>query len=459
MRTHLITIFIHAALICSGFNISRPLQIALDNLKNRDVRLAVQQIRNAAATNDLLAQYYLAQCYEYGIGMPIDKTQAFAMYRRAAERGLPEAMADLSRVYSYGIGVESNSDKAEVWRQRFIVKNNGEPVPSFISLYNETLLATNTSSSDDSSGDNTTYKSDVTVVSIENKSEIREPVSGDNTFKVNSNTRNIITTPNNIPKSDIDIDLPKAKFANELLFAFIFANEEYQDVASVPNAINDGESVAKYCNITLGIPLTNIHLVKNATLNNIRREVNHMRQIAAAYKNEASFIIYYAGHGIPDEDTRSAYLFPTDGYPGDLSTCYSLKELYENVGKLNVKRNFIIFDACFSGSNRNNEMITSSRGVVIAPKPNKPSGNTIVIASSQGNETSHSYEEMQHGLFTYYLLKKIKESKGETTLGSLVDFVAENVSKKSIVINGKPQNPNVNLSSEIDKDWRSWKLK
>lgn len=463
MRIIIINIFLQAAIICAAVNITGPIQTALNNLKNGEIELAIQQIKHQAATNDLIAQYYLAQCHEYGIGMPIDKNQAFAMYRRAAERGLPEAMADLSRCYYDGVGVYPNPDKSNIWNQRYRNRNTGENIPSLISYYNETLLPLNDNAKN-------SHETDLgSSINPNNSNKTKDSIPNQN--KVTSSpkqceaserkhTAEVVPIPNKEKhKSDIDINLPFTKISNESVFAIIFANENYQDVASVPNAINDGESMAKYCNVTLGIPHTNIHLVKNATLNNIRRELNLMKQIAAAYKNEASFIIYYAGHGIPDEDTHNAFLFPVDGFPGDMTTCFSLNELYESLGKMDVKRNIVIFDACFSGASRNTEMLVSARGIVIAPKENKPSGKTFVLASSQGNETSYSYDDMQHGLFTYYLLKKIKESKGDVTLGSLVDYIKENVSKKSIVINGKSQNPCVSISPDIAKEWRTWTLR
>lgn len=227
----------------------------------------------------------------------------------------------------------------------------------------------------------------------------------------------------------------------------------------MPNAINDGESMAKYCEIAFGLPPENIHLVKNATLNNMRREINLMKQIAEAYDNEATFLIYYAGHGIPDEKTQNAYLLPVDGFISDMTTCYSLKDLYDNVGSLPTKRNIIILDACFSGANRTDDMIASARGVAIKPKAARPSGNTIVMSSSQGAETSYSYNAEKHGLFTFYLLKKIKDSGANVTLQALYDYVKDNVSKKSIVINNKSQTPSISYSPEIADQWQQWSLK
>ena len=62
-------------------------------------------------------------------------------------------------------------------------------------------------------------------------------------------------------------------------------------------------------------------------------------------------------------------------------------------------------------------------------------------------------------MFTYYLLKKIKETSGNVTYKELGDYVTDNVRKQSIVVNGKSQTPVVVPSATVGGIWESWKLK
>ena len=71
----------------------------------------------------------------------------------------------------------------------------------------------------------------------------------------------------------------------------------------------------------------------------------------------------------------------------------------------------MFLDACFSGGGRDQGLL-AARGVKIKPKEESFLGNMVVFASSSGEEKSLPYEEKQHGLFTYFLLKKLKETKG-----------------------------------------------
>ena len=193
----------------------------------------------------------------------------------------------------------------------------------------------------------------------------------------------------------------------------------------------------------------------NATLNNIIGELDWLSQVCNAYKGKASVIFYYAGHGIPDEVSGSAYLLPTDGNSRLLRTCFSINELFEDLGKLPAMKVIVLMDACFSGAMRNGDMLASARGVAIKAKPSAPKGNMIVLSAAQGNETAYKYDEAKHGLFTYFLLKKLKESIGNVTMGELIHYIQDQVSRHSIVENGKIQTPSVQTSDNIRGNWES----
>jgi len=261
-------------------------------------------------------------------------------------------------------------------------------------------------------------------------------------------------------KSDVDTNIPIIqKGTSENTFVVIIANENYQEVSKVPYTINDGEIFAEYCKKTLGIPETNISLVKDATANNMKREIRWLTQILEQFKGEAQAIVYYAGHGIPNENTKDSYLLPVDGYGDDPTTGYSLNELYKTLNSVPSKSTIVFLDACFSGAQRDGGMLASARGVAIKAKPTAPLGNMVVFSAAQGDETAYPYKEHNHGLFTYYLLKKLQESEGNITLGELSDYITDQVGKKSIIVNRKSQTPTVSVSSSLKGNWKELKLK
>lgn len=270
----------------------------------------------------------------------------------------------------------------------------------------------------------------------------------------------IETTSVNVGKSDIDIDIPTAKKSNDNLFAVIISNENYRRESKVQFANNDGETFRNYCLRTLGCPAKNVHYVADATYNDMKAEVDWMKTVANAYAGKVKVLFYYAGHGVPDEASKSAYLLPVDGYGSNVSTGYSLDNLYAMLGSLPAEQVTVFLDACFSGSQRDGStMASSARGVAIKAKNSVPKGNMVVVTAASGSETAYPYKEKGHGLFTYFLLKKLKETKGNVNYGDLVDYVHDEVAKKSIVENNKSQTPSCTPSTEVGEQWRKWNFK
>ena len=259
--------------------------------------------------------------------------------------------------------------------------------------------------------------------------------------------------------SDVDKNIPQTTIVNDKTFVVIIANEDYQSVAKVPFALNDGEVFSQYCHKTLGIPQNHIKLVKNATLNNIKHEINWLTNVINAYKGEAKVVFYYAGHGIPDESNRTSYLLPVDGNGSDVTTGYKLDNLYETLGKMPTKSVTVLLDACFSGAKREGDMLASARGIAIKAKQGQPVGNMVVMSASQGDETAYPYKEKQHGMFTYFLLKKLQETHGDVNMSDLSNYITTQVSQKSIVENGKSQTPILVPSASVGTIWQQWSLK
>ncbi len=438
---------------------------ALEYINAGYIQYGVEELKKMSALNSLEAQYFLGICYENGIVVQQSNVDAFRLIRKSAERGLPDAMYRMSLYYHNGFAVAVNENSSAEWLRRFQAKGGKMLLPDISAIiyegtkHPENYALTPTTSSGE--GGN--------MLAMQNNGNI----NSNNTIGSNNQTINNITIvqaqnqpivqsgtspqPKNL-KSDVDQNIPTVTQKSENTFALIIANENYQDVAKVPNAVNDGEVFSEYCKKTLGLPASNVILIKDATFNNIKREINKLSQIANAYNGAAKIIFYYAGHGIPNEATKDAFLLPVDGYGTDTSTGYSLKELYATLSKLPVQQVVVLLDACFSGSQRGDGMLASARGVAIKAKANKVAGKMVVLSAAQGDETAYPYNENNHGMFTYYLLKKLKESNGNCTLGDLSDYITDNVKKRSIVVNGKIQTPSVNPSDEFP-NWRNCQIK
>lgn len=453
-----VTTFFLCSLSSTALDLDKGTSAALNHIRQGYVQYGFEELKKAANTNAIAAQYYVAICYEQGIGIEQNEVEAFKMFRKAAERGLPDAMKHIASYYEKGIVVTQDESRAREWLVRFNQKGGELLLPDIIAAYNEGCknsenYALNPNDTNSHTG-NLAQQRQRTSTPIKSTpaytQQSQKQKSGTNVFPSR--------TVSSKSKSDVDTDIPLGYQKREKTFALIIANENYQEEENVPNAINDGFVFAEYCHKTLGIPENNIKFIKDATLNGIKRQISWLSQVMDAYQGEACVIFYYAGHGVPDESSRASYLLPVDGYGTDVSTGYSLEKVYKELTAKPAKSVVVFLDACFSGTKRDGSMLASSRGVAIKAKQSNPTGNMVVLSAAQGDETAYPYNEKGHGMFTYFLLKKLQDTKGNITFGELANYVTSEVKKQSIVVNGKMQTPTVSPSGNVG-DWMSWTFK
>lgn len=283
--------------------------------------------------------------------------------------------------------------------------------------------------------------------------------SSSSNFNAPKGKQTISSSALNIGTSDVDVAIPRALTEQPDTYALIIANELYSNEKNVEFAFNDGQIFREYCIRALGIPEKNVQFRANATLNDMRFDINWLKQMANVNNGNAKFIVYYAGHGMPDDGMKDSYLLPVDGYSSDANSGYKLSEFYATLSNLPAENVTVYLDACFSGSQRNGEVMSSVRGVAITPYVTKPKGNLMVFAATSGKETAQPYAEKKHGLFTYFLLKKLKEHQGELYFGELEKYVSAQVQKVALTNPGrKSQTPNV-TASEAMSNWEQIRIR
>ena len=387
---------------------------------------AIKWYRKSAEQGHYLGQYHLGNCYYNGQGVAKDYNEAAILFRKAADQGYSNAMNDLGFCYANGYGVPQDLQIAKAWYQKALNADS-----------NNTLARDN-------------------LAKLETKSA-GQPSSATNV------TPNV--TPNVVPVveqailSPVDKDIPKTKKVNENTYAVIIGNEQYKYEANVPYAENDARVFREYVQKTLGVPEKHIKFALNVGLNDLGDAIDWLKQAMDVCDGNGKIIFYYAGHGIPNEEDKSAILLPIDGRGSRPRSGFPLKWLYKILGNMSAQQTLVFLDACFSGAKREGGMMNEARGVTIKAKPADPEGNLVVFSAAQGDETAYPYKANQHGMFTYYLLKKIQEKKGNVTLGELSDDVIRDVKRHSFEENNKKQTPTVTPSPAIKDKWRDMKLK
>ena len=263
----------------------------------------------------------------------------------------------------------------------------------------------------------------------------------------------------NVGESTVDVNIPKTKEKNGNTYALIIANEKYtkEGVSQVPFAENDGKSFKKYCESVLGVPEENIYSYFNATYSDMIEAIENIKNLEQAVK-DVKLLVYYSGHGQPDPSTKEAYLLPVDASARSMYISIKLSKFKQELLAHNPASVTLFLDACFSGANRDGQIMDKeARGVIIKPREETPSTKMVVFAACSGDETAYPYRNQKHGLFTYFLLKKLQEDKGKTTYKQLAKYIQENVKRESYQQHKKIQNPDIQCALPVT-EWGNWRL-
>lgn len=264
---------------------------------------------------------------------------------------------------------------------------------------------------------------------------------------------------------DVDINIPNNPTKYPYRFALIIGNEDYssfqRDLNSEVNvefAERDARIFKEYAVNVFGVPEDNIIFMINARSIEMDRAISKINLLSKNTQGKAELIFYYAGHGFPDEITKEPYIIPVDVSAKDLKYAFKLSEIYKELTEFPNQRVTVFLDACFSGGARNQGLLTA-RGVKVKPKDNMLTGNIVVYTATSEDQSALPYQDKKHGLFTYFLLKKLKESQGNITYKELSDYLKEQVSVKSILVNEKEQQSQTYNSPVIQNSWGDWHVK
>ena len=197
--------------------------------------------------------------------------------------------------------------------------------------------------------------------------------------------------------------------------------------------------------------------MRNATSAEISQGLAWINNLSKIEGGNAELIFYYSGHGMPDTETKSPVLVPVDVSVNSLRYGVKLSDAFASLIEHPAKQITVFLDACFSGVGRN-EGLTAKKGIKVVPNKDIILGNMVVFSSSSGDETSSVYREKKHGYFTYFLLKKLQETKGKVDYEGLSNYIINSV-RKETGLNGIIQTPEVNVSKKVERQWKDWKLK
>ena len=190
---------------------------------------------------------------------------------------------------------------------------------------------------------------------------------------------------------------------------------------------------------------------EQATIGNLRTVLG--TEIKRKAGKEDLVIIYFAGHGSTEKDSRSPdgdglekYLLPYDANPENLyATALPMREIAHILDRINSDRLVFIADACYSGASGGRTIARQGyRANLSDDFLNRISSGKgrVIISASGPNEVSAEDDRLEHGVFTYYLIKALKgkadyDSDGLITVDEAYRYVSKEVPKAT----GQEQHP------------------
>jgi hypothetical protein len=237
------------------------------------------------------------------------------------------------------------------------------------------------------------------------------------------------------------------------IWAVVIGINAYPNLQQLKFAVNDARMFYDHLVNDNKIPAENVILLveREATLTKLRSALGtHLKNKGG---KEDMVIIFFAGHGAtekdvmsPDGDGLEKYLLPYDADPKDLyATALPMEEISRIFKRIRSERLVFFADSCYSGASggRTIDIAGIRASISDAFLDRIASGKGRVIMTASGaNEVSAENDELEHGVFTYYLVEGLKgmadvDEDGLITVEEVYRYVSDKVPQAT----GQEQHP------------------
>ncbi|QQR75621.1 MAG: caspase family protein [Holophagales bacterium] len=212
-----------------------------------------------------------------------------------------------------------------------------------------------------------------------------------------------------------------------------------------------------------------------ATLRNVKSQIELLARVVT---EDDLFVVFLSTHAAPGEVDLAGdpYFVAYDTEKSDLyATGLAMRELTDALLHRIRARHVVAFlDACYTGQvlARSQLALTGAKSMVFEPaagapapvswarewdslargsrdpavpappRAATPSDKSIVLmTSSDGTEPSWESDSLGHGVFTYYLVEGLRESRGLATVGELFDRLRTRVAQQVAAEKQRQQQP------------------
>ena len=239
----------------------------------------------------------------------------------------------------------------------------------------------------------------------------------------------------------------------EEVWAVVIGINRYKNFPTLRYSVNDAREFYRYLVEVNQVPQDHVWLLldEEATLDKLRSTLG--TQLRRQAGKDDMVIIYLAGHGTterdassPDGDGLEKYILPHNADPKDLyASAMPMSEVARIFNRISSERLVFISDTCYSGASGGRTVpVFGTRGNVSGAFLDRLSQGRgrVILTASDANEVSMEKDELNHGVFTYYLLEGLRgkadaDGDGVITLDEVYNYVSMKVPQAT----GQDQHP------------------
>ena len=231
--------------------------------------------------------------------------------------------------------------------------------------------------------------------------------------------------------------------------AVIIGISNYKSLPKAEFSKDDAQVFYDYAIRALGVKPGNIKLLMDEQADAEEIYTAFKTWLPARVKSTTDVYVFYSGHGLPTQDGSGLYWLPQRANRDLISkTGILLSEVNSDIHASKPKSVTIFMDACYSGQARGGEtLVASARPIALKSQPTTFPSNFTVISASQADQISSSSPELQHGIFSYYLMRGMEgdadlNKDGKIILDEIQKYLSENVGRQARIMN-RQQEPQV----------------
>ncbi len=204
-------------------------------------------------------------------------------------------------------------------------------------------------------------------------------------------------------------DIPSASIESGRYVALVIGIDNYQGTwTKLNNAVNDAKAIEdilkKQYNFSLVKSLYNEQATRQGIISQLEWLVDNL-------KVNDNLLIFYSGHGDFKNNLNRGFWVPVDATTNSTSNLISNPDLQTFLGSIKSRHTLLVSDACFSGDIFRGGEQKAEKAV------NEKYYNRVNSLVSRQALTSGGIEPVMdggrdgHSVFTYYLLKALKENQ------------------------------------------------